>query len=70
MLAETSRLNLQFSDRGSGFDAGQAQWSEESRRLFQRLTEAGATATVDSAPGSGTCWTIDWDGTDPIRNLG
>lgn len=60
ILASSSYLNLQFSDRGAGFDVAAAQWSEATGRWRAQLREAGATVEIDSAPGAGTRWTIGW----------
>jgi hypothetical protein len=56
------RVRVEVADRGRGFDpsADRAHRYGVRRSIVGRMAEVGGRATVESAPGAGTRWTLEW----------
>jgi signal transduction histidine kinase len=60
---EEGLVRVRIQDKGQGFDPQQAAGAESGhyglRFMRERAEQLGGTLRVDSAPGQGTCVTVD-----------
>jgi signal transduction histidine kinase len=62
LAAENGRIRVELTDRGRGFDPDGAPAHRYGIRqsIVGRMAEVGGEATLWSAPGQGTRWTLMW----------
>jgi hypothetical protein len=56
------RVRVEVADRGNGFDPAACADHRYGVRgsIVARMADAGGRAEVDTAPGAGTRWTLEW----------
>lgn len=62
LTSDACGITIEVSDNGRGFDPAVAGRGRHgvSGSIIARMHDAGGRATVDSAPGEGTCVTLRW----------